>query len=224
MIRLQQVSLRYEDGPDILQNIDLHLPQGSFHFLTGPSGAGKTSLLRMIFLTHRPSSGSVYLMGRNVVDLSRRQRALTRRQIGVVFQDFRLIEHLPVYENVTLPLRIAGRREASYRQNAMELLDWVGLGDHMTAHPATLSGGEKQRIAIARAVIARPKIIIADEPTGNVDQEIGQRLIRLLDELNKMGTTILLATHDQQLWQHFPHPRLHLDQQRLTHIHREVNT
>ncbi|MDC1241175.1 ATP-binding cassette domain-containing protein, partial [bacterium] len=181
MIRLDHVNLRYEDGPEVLKDVNLHLAEGSFHFLTGPSGAGKTSLLKLIFLAHRPSSGSVSLMGRDIADLNRRQVALSRREIGVVFQDFRLIEHLSVYDNVTLPLKVAGKREANYRQDVIELLNWVGLGERMQALPATLSGGEKQRAAIARAVITRPRVIVADEPTGNVDPEMGLRLIRLLD-------------------------------------------
>jgi cell division transport system ATP-binding protein len=218
MIRLRDVSLRYEKGPEVLKNVDLHLPAGSFHFLTGPSGAGKTSLLKLIFLAHRASAGQVHLMGNNIARMSRKQIALARRQIGVVFQDFRLIEHLSIYDNVTLPLRIAGQKEASYRKNVVELLDWVGLGNHMHALPETLSGGEKQRAAIARAVITQPKIIIADEPTGNVDPDMGLRLIRLLDELNKMGTTILLATHDQNLWAQSAHPRLHLEAGHIHHI------
>lgn len=218
MIRLDQVSLSYEKGPEVLKDVNLLLPEGSFHFLTGPSGAGKTSLLKLIFLAHRASAGQVHLMGQDVAALSRRQLAKARRQIGVVFQDFRLIDHLSIYDNVTLPLRVAGQKEASYQQNVIELLDWVGLGGHIHALPETLSGGEKQRAAIARAVITRPKIIIADEPTGNVDPEMGIRLIRLLDELNKMGTTILLATHDQTLWSQFAHPRLHLEDGHIRHI------
>jgi cell division transport system ATP-binding protein len=211
MIRLDHVSLRYEDGPDVLSDVNLHLAEGSFHFLTGPSGAGKTSLLKLIFLAHRASAGRVSIMGHDIATLSRHQMSLTRRQIGVIFQDFRLIDHLSVYENVALPLKIAGQREGRYQKDVSELLQWVGLGQRIDALPATLSGGEKQRAAIARAVITRPRLIVADEPTGNVDPEMGLRLIRLLDELNKMGTTILLATHDQQLWTHFAHPRLHLE-------------
>ncbi|MGB0342925.1 MAG: cell division ATP-binding protein FtsE [Parvibaculales bacterium] len=216
MIRLENVSLRYQDGPDVLQDINLELEEGSFHFLSGPSGAGKTSLLRLIFLAHRPSAGRVFLLDKDVSQMPRKQLALMRRQLGVVFQDFRLIDHLSVYDNVTLPLRIAGVREANYRANAIELLEWVGLGHQLKAHPATLSGGEQQRAAIARSVITRPQIIIADEPTGNVDPDMGLRLIRLFSELNKMGTTLLIATHDAQLWQHFPHPRLHLENHHIS--------
>ena len=211
MIKLENVSLRYDDGPDILHDVDLDLPAGSFHFLTGASGAGKTSLLRLIFLAHRPSRGRVFLFGDDVSKLPRRALPALRRKIGVVFQEFRLIDHLSVYENVSLPLRVAGESETAYRANVIDLLNWVGLGDHLDARPATLSGGEKQRAAIARAVIARPAIIVADEPTGNVDPDMGVRLLRLLDALNEQGTTILVATHDRHLWERFGHPRLHLD-------------
>ena len=211
MIRLENVSLRYQQGPEILRNINLDIPQGAFRFLTGPSGAGKTSLLKLIFLAHAPSAGRVFLMGHDTATQSRKTRALMRRHIGVVFQDFRLIDHLTVYQNITLPLRIAGHKQSYWHENAIELLNWVGLGERLDALPETLSGGEQQRAAIARAVITRPRIIIADEPTGNVDPEIGERLLRLLIELNKMGTTIVIATHDRQLWESFDFPRLHLD-------------
>ena len=211
MIRLENVSLRYHQGPEVLSNINLDIPQGAFRFLTGPSGAGKTSLLRLIFLAHAASQGRVYLMGHDTAAQSRKARALMRRHIGVVFQDFRLIDHLTVYENITLPRRIAGHKQSNWHKNAVELLNWVGLGERLDALPETLSGGEQQRAAIARAVITRPRIIIADEPTGNVDPEIGERLLRLLIELNKMGTTIVIATHDRQLWESFDFPRLHLD-------------
>ena len=216
MIRLDHVSLRYDSRRDVLTDITLDIPQGSFRFLTGPSGAGKTSLLKLIFLAHAPSSGQISLVGQDTTSMTRKKLALMRRQSGVVFQDFRLIEHLSVYDNVTLPLRIAGQRPSQWHDNAVELLNWVGLGEHLSALPATLSGGEKQRVAIARAVMTRPKIIIADEPTGNVDPEMGERLVRLLVELNKMGTTIMIATHDKFLWENFEFPRLHLEDGQLT--------
>lgn len=218
MIRMQEVSLAYEPGHDVLHRLGLDIPQGAFRFLTGPSGAGKTSLLKLIFLAHRASAGRIELMGQDIATLNRKQLAMMRRQIGVVFQDFRLIDHLSVYDNVTLPLRIAGHKPDTWHANAVELLDWVGLGERLHALPETLSGGEKQRAAIARAVITRPRIIIADEPTGNVDPEMGERLVRLLVELNKMGTTILIATHDRHLWENFDFPRLHLEAGRLSQM------
>ena len=218
MIRLDNVSLSYGAGGNVLDNLALDIPQGAFRFLTGPSGAGKTSLLKLIFLAHRPSRGRVLLMGEDTGALPRRRLAVLRRQIGVVFQDFRLIEHLSVYDNVTLPLRITGQNAAQWHDNAIELLNWVGLGDRLDALPATLSGGEQQRAAIARAVITRPQIIIADEPTGNVDPEMGHRLLRLLAELNKMGTTVLIATHDRHLWESFDFPRLHLEAGQVSQI------
>ena len=215
---MQHISLRYGDGPYILRDINLTLDEGSFHFLTGPSGAGKTSLLKLVFLAHPPSAGTLRLFGETIADLSRAQTALVRRQIGVIFQDFRLIDHLSVYENVALPLRVAGKREAHYRDNALELLDWVGLAHHVHALPPILSGGEKQRVALARAVMAQPKLIVADEPTGNVDAAMGARLLGLLNALHQRGTTILIATHDDTIQKHFKHPRLHLEDSRLERL------
>ncbi len=215
MISLRNIAVQYGTAPPIFSNITADIPTGSFHFLTGNSGAGKTTLLKLIFLALRPSQGSIELFGQNMDNLPPAQRPDIRRKIGVIFQDFRLIDHLTVYENVTLPLRIAGQKEPKYRDNSCELLNWVGLGNHLSALPHTLSGGEQQRAAIARAVISRPHLIVADEPTGNVDPEMGLRLLRLLDELNKTGTTVLVATHDQQIWQGLGHPRLHLSQGRM---------
>lgn len=210
MILCENIGLRYDDGPEILRNIDLEIEAGSFHFLTGGSGAGKTSLLRLLSLAHRPHRGNLHIFGQDISKLGPKILPMMRRQIGVIYQEFRLIDHLSVYENVALPLMVTGQREAHYRNNILELLDWVGLGHHKAALPPTLSGGEKQRTAIARAVITSPRLIVADEPTGNVDPELGIRLLRLLDELNKMGTTIIVATHDAHIWQNFDHPRLHL--------------
>ncbi len=210
MIHLENIGLQYDGAAPIFKDVSLTIEKGSFHFLTGQSGAGKTSLLQLIFLARRPTSGNLSIFGKNISSLPRDQLPAIRRRIGVVFQDFRLIDHLSVYENVTLPLRVAGQKEVKFQDNAHELLKWVGLGERLNALPETLSGGEKQRAAIARAVIGRPHIIVADEPTGNVDPEIGFRLMRLLDELNKMGTTIIVATHDQKIWESFKHPRLNI--------------
>src|SRR5690606_38181329 len=163
--------MRYGQGAEVLHDIDFELTAGSFHFLTGPSGAGKSSLMRLLYLAHRPSMGSIFMFGKEVTALPRRALPALRRRIGVVFQDFRLLEHLTALENVMLPLRIAGGEEKVIRQHAEELLNWVGLGDKVLSLPHTLSGGEQQRVAIARAVIAKPDLLLADEPTGNVDPD-----------------------------------------------------
>lgn len=199
MIRFENVGMRYGMGPEVLRDVSFHLAPGSFHFLTGPSGAGKTSLLKLMFLAHRPSRGLITMFGEDVATLPRSELPAIRRRIGVVFQEFRMLDHLTTYENVALPLKIQGRREESYRSDVEELLAWVGLGDRMNARPPTLSGGEKQRAAIARAVVAQPDLLLADEPTGNVDPEMGQRLLRLFIELNRLGTSVLIATHDRAL-------------------------
>lgn len=199
MIRFENVAMRYDGGPEILRDVSFELEPGSLTFLTGPSGAGKTTLLRLVFLSERPVRGAISMFGKDVARLRRSELPALRRQIGVVFQDFRLLDHLTAFENVALPLRIQGIPERAYREDVEEILNWVGLGERMHARPATLSGGEKQRIAIARAVVARPPVLIADEPTGSIDPEMGARLMRLFVELNKLGTTVLIATHDRSL-------------------------
>ncbi len=199
MIRFENVGMRYAGGPEILRDISFELEPGSLTFLTGPSGAGKSTLLKLVFLAERPVRGQISMFGKDVARMRRSDLPALRRQIGVVFQDFRLLDHLTAYENVALPLRIQGAPERSYREDVEEILNWVGLGERMHARPATLSGGEKQRIAIARAVVARPPVLVADEPTGSIDPEMGARLMRLFVELNKLGTMVLIATHDRSL-------------------------
>ncbi|WP_421952319.1 cell division ATP-binding protein FtsE [Pelagibacterium sp.] len=216
MIAFENVGLRYGHGPEILKDLTFAISPGSFHFLTGPSGSGKTSLLRLLLLSLKPTRGSVSMFGEDVSALDRDRLLQMRRHIGIVFQEFRLLDHLTTFENVALPLRVRGQAEASYRGNVEELLDWVGLGDRMDAHPAVLSGGEKQRAAIARAVIGNPDILLADEPTGNVDPELSQRLLHLFEQLNKMGTTIILATHEVALLDKFDYPRMLLNEGELT--------
>ena len=208
MIEFSNVGLRYGQGPEILKDLNFRIEPGSFHFLTGPSGSGKTSLLKLLLLSLRPTRGSVTLFGKDTSSLDQDALLQMRRHIGIVFQEFRLLDHLTTFENVALPLRVLGEPESSYRANVTELLEWVGLGERLEAHPAVLSGGEKQRAAIARAVIGRPDILLADEPTGNVDPELSLRLVRLFAELNKMGTTIILATHELPLLDAFPFPRM----------------
>jgi cell division transport system ATP-binding protein len=200
VLRFDRVGLTYGPGADILADASLTLRPGSMTFLTGPSGAGKSTLLKLAFLALRPTAGRISLFGLDTGRLKPDALASLRRRIGVVFQEFRLLDHLSAYENVALPLRVMGRPEASYRKDVTELLSWVGLGDRLDARPETLSGGEKQRVAIARAVVVKPDLIIADEPTGNVDEEMGERLFRLFRELNKrLNTTVLIATHDMAL-------------------------
>ena len=218
MVLFDDVLLRYGAGPDILHRVSFSLAPGSFHFLVGPSGAGKSSLLRVLYLALRPIAGQVSLFGRDVAQLSRREIADMRRRIGVVFQDFRLIAHLSAVDNVALPLRIAGVRESEVQKNVRELLAWVGLGDHLDALPATLSGGQQQRVAIARAVITRPSLLLADEPTGNVDDQIGLRLLYLFEELNKLGTTVVVATHNEALVARFRHRQLRIEDHSLRAI------
>ena len=216
MVRFQNVGMRYGLGPEILHDVSFELEPGSFHFLTGPSGAGKSTLLKLIYLASRPSHGLITLFGRDIALAERDELPALRRRIGVVFQEFRLLDHLSVMDNVALPLRVAGVKESDIRDNVAELLDWVGLSDHLQSRPATLSGGQKQRVAIARAVINRPRLLLADEPTGNVDDRIGKRLLYLLEELNKLGTTIIIATHNEALVARFDHPEMHLSDGVLT--------
>jgi len=216
LIRFENVGLRYGVGPEILRDITFDIGPKSFQFLTGPSGAGKTTLIRLLFLTMKPTRGLISVFGREVAQLNRAELPSLRRRIGVVFQDFRLLEHLTTFENVALPLRVLGREEADYRADVVDLLRWVGLGDRMHAFPQILSGGEKQRAAIARALITRPEILLADEPTGNVDPPLAARLMRLFVELNKLGTSVLIATHDIALMNQFQARRLVLEEGRLT--------
>lgn len=218
IIEMQNVGIRYGQGPEILSDIKLSLKKGSFHFLTGKSGAGKTSLLSMMYLAQKPSRGTVNVFGTNINFTNRDNLAMLRRKIGVVFQDFRLLDHLSAFDNVALPLRVCGMDEREVRKRVSELLSWVELDRHMLDTTATLSGGEKQRIAIARAVINRPELLLADEPTGNVDNDIAPKLMKLFVELNKLGTTVVIATHSENLINDFAYPRLHLQNHGL-HIY-----
>jgi len=212
VIKLQHIGLKYESGGEILRDVNIHLRPGSFHFLTGPSGAGKTSLLRMLFMSLHPTRGTIRMFDQDVTSVTPASRAQLRRRIGIVFQDFRLLDHMTTWENVALPLRVVGKKMNHYKEDVTDLLQWVGLGDRMHAFPSVLSGGEKQRAAIARAVIAKPELLLADEPTGNVDPQMARRLLRLFIELNRLGTSVVIATHDHQLMRQFKAPRLELEQ------------
>lgn len=216
MIKFEHVGLRYGIGPEVLSDINFTLEPGSFHFLNGPSGAGKTSLMRLLYLGRFPTRGIITMFGENVSASKRAELVAMRQKIGVVFQDFRLLDHMSAFDNVALALRIQKRPEKEIRNNVNELLDWVGLEDRKNALPNTLSGGEQQRIAIARAVITKPRLLLADEPTGNLDEKIGLRLMNLFEQLNRMGTTIVVATHSHQMMNHLGHSRLTLDSGSLT--------
>lgn len=198
-VRLDGVGFGYGHGPEVLRDVNLTLPRGSFHFLTGPSGAGKSTLLKLLTLAARPTRGALWLFGEDAGDAPRRTLPTFRRRMGVVFQDFRLLDHMSAFDNVALPLRLAGARPAAYAGNVTEMLEWVGLGDRAQTCPPALSGGEKQRLAIARAVIAGPELIVADEPTGNVDADMAARLLKLFQSLNRLGATVLIASHDEAL-------------------------
>ena len=214
--RFDQVALRYGQGPEILRDICLELPAGSFHFLVGRSGAGKTSLLRLVYVALRPSAGRLELFGTDVARASRVELPALRRRIGIVFQDFRLLPELTLYDNVALPLRLAGCSEEEISRNTTQLLGRMGLNVLARSRPPSLSGGQQQLAAIARAVIARPRLLIADEPTASVDEGLALRLIRLFQDLNRLGTTVLIATHNERLAERFRQPRLRLSDGRLT--------
>ena len=207
MVRFENVGLRYGMGAEVLRDLTFSIAPQSFQFLTGPSGAGKTTLLRLIMLTLRPTRGLITVFGQDASTIDKDALTGLRRRIGVVFQDFRLLDHLTTYENVALPLRVMGREERGYRAEVVELLRWVGLGDRMHVAPQVLSGGEKQRAAIARALIMRPELLLADEPTGNVDPSLARRLLRLFIELHKSGTSVVIATHDLGLMDQFEQAR-----------------
>ncbi|MEM6909550.1 MAG: cell division ATP-binding protein FtsE [Pseudomonadota bacterium] len=205
IVKFDNVGLRYGTDPEVLSDLSFTLFPGSFYFLTGASGAGKTSLLKLLYLAQRPSRGAIRMFGKDMITLPRTRVPEFRRRLGVVFQDFRLVEHLSAFDNVALPLRLSGTEEPRLLKAVSEMLDWVGLSHRAQAKPATLSGGEQQRVAIARAVIARPRMLIADEPTGNVDPEMALKLLRLFEALNnRVGTTVVVATHDVHLLKKVP--------------------
>lgn len=215
MVRFENVGLRYGNGPEVLRDLSFELAPGSFQFLTGPTGAGKSSLLKLLYLSERPSRGLITLFGEPLSKVPRARLPELRRRIGVVFQDFRLLDHMSVFDNVALPLRIAGHGEKHVKDAVSELLEWVGLTDKLSTLPATLSGGQKQLVAIARAVVTSPQLIVADEPTGNIDRDMSMKIMRLFIELNKQGTTVVVATHDWPLIDKIKRPMLELFEGKL---------
>ena len=217
IVQFDNVGLRYGTDREVLSDLSFTLYPGSFYFLTGASGAGKTSLLKLLYLALRPSRGMVRMFGADAITLPRERMPALRRRIGVVFQDFRLVQHLSAFDNVALPLRVAGVPEKDIERPVADMLEWVGLADRIGARPATLSGGEQQRVAIARAVIGRPEMLVADEPTGNVDPDMAVKLLRLFEALNRLGTTVVVATHDVHLLQKVPDSLImRLDKGRLS--------
>jgi cell division transport system ATP-binding protein len=217
IVQFDNVGLRYGTEREVLSDVSFTLYPGSFYFLTGASGAGKTSLLRLLYLAQRPSRGMIRMFDSDVITLPRKSLPAFRRRIGTVFQDFRLVPHLSAFDNVALPLRVSRVPESEIRKPVADMLEWVGLGHRADARPATLSGGEQQRVAIARAVIARPEILVADEPTGNVDPDMALKLLRLFEALNRLGTTVVVATHDVHLLKKVPESLImRLDKGRLS--------
>ena len=217
IVLFDNVGLRYGTEREVLSDISFTLYPGSFYFLTGASGAGKTSLLKLLYLAQRPSRGMIRMFGTDVITVPRERLPAFRRRIGTVFQDFRLVEHLSAFDNVALPLRVSGVPEGEIEKPVADMLDWVGLAHRAEAKPATLSGGEQQRVAIARAVISRPEVLVADEPTGNVDHDMGLKLLRLFEALNRLGTTVVVATHDVHLLKKVPDSLImRLDRGRLS--------
>ncbi len=222
LLELRGVGLRYGDGPPVLHGVDLDLAAGSFQFLSGPTGAGKTSLLRLLSLSLPPSSGSIALFGYEIETLGREQLAALRQRIGVVFQDFRLLEHLSAFDNVALPLRINGADEDETVGFVTDMLGWLGLADKLDVLPADLSMGQRQMVCIARAVVGRPRLLLADEPTSTIDSKNAERLMNLFIQLHKLGTAVVLATHSEALMDRYPFPVLRLAKGRLTRQPRRV--
>lgn len=211
IVRFQNVGMRYGLGPEVFHDMSFGIKAGAFRFVVGPSGAGKSTLLKLMYLAHRPSRGLIHMFGQDTATVARKNMPALRRRIGVVFQDFRLIDHLTALENVALPLRVAGANEEQLSDHVAELLRWVGLENEIHSLPSRLSGGQQQRVAIARAVIGRPDLLLADEPTGNVDNAIAMRILYLLEELNKIGTTVIIATHNETLISRFKFPELRIE-------------
>ncbi|MEO1252284.1 MAG: cell division ATP-binding protein FtsE [Pseudomonadota bacterium] len=216
IVDFDSAGIAYGDAAETLSDVNFQLAEGEFRFLTGPSGAGKTTLLKMIYLALKPTRGQFFLFGEDAMNAPREALPSLRRRIGVVFQEFRLLDHLTAFDNVALPMKVAGVNQNQYREDVSELLNWVGLGDRMDARPPTLSGGEQQRVALARALVSKPDLILADEPTGNVDPAMSERIMKLFVELNKLGAAVMVATHDLHLVQSLGKPVLRIADGKVT--------
>ncbi len=216
IIKFERVSLQYEQGPYILQDVSFNLSPGTFHYLTGVSGAGKSSLLKLMYSGTKDYRGTVQIFDRDLRYLKHLELAHYRQQIGVIFQDFLLLDHLTTLDNIALPLRLKGEKWSESRKKAQQMMKWIGLQGFEDAMPTTLSGGQKQRAVIARSVINKPRLLLADEPTGNLDDENAAKLLYLFEELNHGGITIIMATHNKDLTAEFPHPIINLAEGRIS--------
>ncbi len=210
MIKMAHVGLRYDGGPEVLSDINLSIDSGSFHYLTGASGSGKTSLMKLLYMGLLPTRGDIDFFGDNVMQLSRKKRAAIRQNIGVIFQNFQLLSNLNLYDNLALPRRLKNLPKKKIDTAVNEMAEWIELKNYLHVRPPFLSGGQQQRVAIARAVITKPKLLLADEPTGSLDDTMGQKIMQLFESLNQSGTAILLATHNKNMITTFPHPQFNL--------------
>lgn len=215
LVSLEHVAMEYQPGREILRDVSLTLDPGSFHFLAGASGAGKSSLLSLLWLQRRAARGRIRMFGADVTHTPREELPVLRRRVGIVLQDYYLLNHLTVAENVALPLKVAGEPQSEIDAKVAELLEWIGLSEYRNTRPQMLSGGEKQRAAIARAVVTKPDLLLADEPTGNLDSSLSLKFMYLFEALNQTGTTVLLATHDDHLVSMFDYPVIRIKDGKL---------
>lgn len=224
-ISFANVAAKYDGTPDILTDVSFNISNGSFYFLSGASGAGKTTLLRLIYQLHKPARGQIKLFGHITNDLSRDDITKLRQKMAIVFQSYSLLSHLSVFDNIALPLRVRGVPETKIKKLVAKVLDWVGLGKYADANPMSLSGGQQQRVSVARAIIIQPSILLADEPTGNLDDENASRLMELFIQMNKMfGTTIILATHNKKLMETYKFPVIQVENHRVSFIGQQKST
>ena len=219
IISFANVAAAYDNATEVLTDVSFNISSGTFYFLSGASGAGKTTLLRLIYMLHKPLRGQIKLFGKNTAELSRDDIANMHHKMAIVFQEYSLLSHMTVFDNVALPLRVRGIEEAKVKKLVAKVLDWVGLGKYADVKPMELSGGQQQRVSVARAIIIQPSILLADEPTGNLDDENASRLMELFIQMNKLfGTTIILATHNKKLMETYKFPIINVENHRLNFV------
>ena len=218
-ISFANVGAKYDGGREVLSDVSFNIRSGAFYFLSGASGAGKTTLLRLIYQLHKPSRGQIKLFGRPTENMSRNEITDLRHKMAIVFQEYSLLSHMTVFDNIALPLRVRGISDAKIKKLVAKVLEWVGLAKYADANPKSLSGGQQQRVSVARAIITQPAILLADEPTGNLDDENASRLMELFIQMNKMfGTTIILATHSKKLMDTYKFPQIRIENHKLTFV------